>query len=104
MSWFWLLLSIVCEVGATLSLRASVGMHRKRWLIPVVAGYALAFFFLSLTLAAGMPLGVAYGLWSAIGVVVVCLLGRVIWRDPLTRRMLLGIGFIVVGVILVEVS
>ena len=53
-------------------------------------------------LAEGMPLGVAYGLWAACGVALVCLLSRVIWKDPLTRKALLGIGFIAIGVILVE--
>lgn len=104
MSWLWLALSILSEVAGTLCLRASAGLQRKIWLIPVAASYSAAFLFLSRTLASGMPLGVAYGLWAACGVALVCLLSRVIWKDPLTRRVLIGIGCIVVGVILVEVG
>jgi small multidrug resistance pump len=49
-----------------------------------------------------MPVGVAYGIWTAIGVCLVALLTRVIWSDPLTRRMIVGIAVIAVGVLLVE--
>lgn len=104
MSWMWLVLSIVSEVAGTLCLRASAGLQRKIWFVPVAISYTAAFFFLSRTLAEGMPLGVAYGLWAACGVALVCLLSRVIWKDPLTRKALLGIGFITVGVMLVEIG
>src|SRR5690606_34580299 len=100
----WLLLAIGCEVTGTLSLRASYGLRRWRWLIPVVVSYLVAFVALGLALNAGMPVGVAYGLWTAIGIIVIAFAARLIWRDPLTRRMLAGIGLIVVGVLLVEVS
>ena len=102
MSWMWLALSILSEVAGTLCLRASSGLQRKIWFIPVIACYGAAFVFLGQTLAAGMPLGVAYGLWAACGVALVCLLSRAIWKDPLTRKALLGIGLIAVGVMLVE--
>src|SRR5690625_1462275 len=102
MSWLWLSLSILSEVAGTLCLRASAGLQRRIWFIPVAISYTAAFIFLGRTLAAGMPLGVAYGLWAACGVALVCLLSRVIWKDPLTRRALIGIGLIVIGVVLVE--
>ena len=102
MSWLWLVLSILSEVAGTLCLRASAGLQRRIWIIPVGIAYGAAFYFLGRTLAAGMHLGVAYGLWAACGVALVCLLSRVIWKDPLTRKALLGIGFIAVGVMLVE--
>ena len=104
MSWLWLALSILSEVAGTLCLRASAGLQRKIWFIPVAISYTAAFFFLGRTIAEGMPLGVAYGLWAACGVALVCLLSRVIWKYPLTRKALLGIGFITVGVILVEIG
>ena len=104
MSWVWLGAAITAEIGATLSLRASEGMRRRIWLIPVVSGYAAAFYFLARALDAGMKLGVAYGIWSALGIALVALLARLIWRDPLTTRMILGIAVIAAGVILVEMG
>ncbi len=102
MSWLWLTLSIGCEVGATLSLRASDGFRKRIWLLPIILGYAAAFTCLALALSAGMPVGVAYGLWAAIGIALVAVLSRTIWNDPLTRRMLLGIALVITGVMLVE--
>lgn len=104
MSWAWLLVSILCEVAATLSLRASDGLRGRLWLIPVATGYTAALIFLGLSLAAGMPVGVAYGLWTAIGIVVIAVAARAIWGDPLTGRMLAGIALIIAGVFLIEIE
>jgi small multidrug resistance pump len=95
--------AILAEVGATLSLRmAAIGS--RRWYLPVVAGYLLAFTLLSGALAAGMPLGVAYGIWTAVGIVVTAVLSRVLFREALTPLMLAGMGLIVAGVLLVELG
>ncbi|NWN87756.1 MAG: multidrug efflux SMR transporter [Micrococcaceae bacterium] len=104
MSWLYLSLSIVCEIIATLSLRAADGFRKKIWIIPLVVFYALAFFFLAMTLVEGMPVAIAYGIWSAVGVAVIALLARVIWKEPLTPRMMLGLGLIMVGVLFVEIG
>jgi small multidrug resistance pump len=69
-----------------------------------VAGYLLAFTLLSGALAAGMPLGVAYGIWTAVGIVVTAVLSRVLFREALTPLMLAGMGLIVAGVLLVELG
>lgn len=92
----------MCEVFATLSRRASDGFRKRLWLIGVVSGYVLAFTILGFSLAAGMPVGVAYGIWTAVGIVLIALLARTIWKDPLTKRMMLGMLLIMVGVLLVE--
>ena len=104
MSWLWLILSILSEVAATLSLRASDGLRKRRWIIPIALGYLAAFTCLGLALSAGMPVGVAYGLWTAIGIVLVAVFARAVWKEPLTRRMLIGIACIIVGVLLVELG
>lgn len=104
MSWLYLAGAVIAEVLATLSLRATEGFKKKLWIIPMAIGYALAFFLLALTLATGMPIAIAYGIWSATGVAAIALLARVLWKEPLTPRMILGIVLIMVGVILVEVG
>lgn len=104
MSWLYLSFAIVAEIIGTLSLRAADGFRRKIWVLPLVIFYALAFFFLALTIAAGMPVAVAYGIWSAVGVALIALLARIIWKEPLTPRMILGLVLIMVGVLLVEVG
>lgn len=104
MSWLYLSFSIISEIIGTLSLRASDGFRKKIWILPLTVFYALAFFFLALTIAEGMPVAVAYGIWSAIGVALIALLGRIIWKEPLTPRMIVGLVLIMVGVPLVEIG
>lgn len=104
MSWLWLLLSICFEVAGTLSLRASNGLRRRRWLAPMAASYIVAFTFLGLSLGAGMNVGVAYGLWTAIGIILIAILSSRIWHEPITRRMTVGMALIVVGVLLIELG
>ncbi|MHA2787756.1 DMT family transporter [Corynebacterium sp. S7] len=98
----WLLLggAIASEVTATLSLRASV--DQPAWIVVVVIGYLLAFGFLGLTLREGMSVGVAYGIWGACGVAAIALLAMVLFGEMLSTGALLGIIFIIIGVVLVE--
>lgn len=101
--WWALAGAIVVEVAATLSLRASDGFRRKAWIAPVVLGYVASFVLLWWTLALGMPVGIAYGIWTACGVALVALIARWLFAEPLTRTMLLGIALIVAGVLTIEV-
>src|SRR5690606_23039876 len=95
--------AIAAEVTATLSLRLAA--DGRRWFyLPVVAGYVLAFALLSAALAAGMPLGVALWIWSAVGVVASVLLSRLLFRGGLIPVMLAGRGLVGVRVLLVELG
>lgn len=104
MTWLLLAGAIVTEVIATLSLRASEGMKRKRWIPVVVVGYIAAFGLLTLTLAQGMAIGIAYGIWAACGVALTAVGARVFFKDRLTTRMGAGIALIAVGVLLIELG
>ncbi|WP_114853969.1 multidrug efflux SMR transporter [Brachybacterium sp. YJGR34] len=101
----WLLLgaAVLSEVSGTLSLRLAAG-GRRAWYGLVLLGYAVAFAFLSFALAAGMPLGVAYGVWAAAGIVLTALVSRVLFREALTPVMAAGMGMIVAGVLLIELG
>jgi len=67
-------------------------------------GYAMSFWLLWMSLSLGMPVGVAYGVWSACGVALVALLARVLFAEPLTAPMLAGITLIIIGVLTIELS
>ena len=103
-AWPPLLLAIALEVSATLSLRAAEGVSHPLWLIPVVIGYTGSLWLLSIVLDRGMPVGVAYGIWSAIGVVLTAIMGTVLFGELLGPVQIIGIGAIVVGVLLVELG
>ncbi|GAA4284444.1 multidrug efflux SMR transporter [Brevibacterium daeguense] len=103
MVWLALIIAILTEVTATLCLRmASQGS--RLWLIPVVIGYGIAFSMLAVTLHLGMTIGVAYGIWSAAGVALTAIAGRLIFKEPFTWVMGLGVALIVGGVLLIEVG
>ncbi|MEU4016552.1 SMR family transporter [Microbacterium sp. NPDC028030] len=102
MIWLLLALAIASEVTATLSLRASEGLRRKRWLPVIAIGYLAAFTLLGTILALGMPVGVAYGVWAAAGVALTAVLGRVIFKDHFSLMMAIGVALIAAGVAMIE--
>ena len=104
MMWLVLAAAIGVEVFATLGLRASDGFRKRAWIVPVAAGYLASFYLLWLTLGLGMPVGIAYGVWTACGVALVAVLARYLFGDPLTVKMLIGIGLIIGGVLTIELA
>jgi small multidrug resistance pump len=103
-SWLALAGAILVEVFSTLGLRASDGFRKRKWIAPVLIGYVTSFALLWLTLSLGMPVGIAYGVWSACGVALVAVLARALFAEPLTRVMVAGIGLIIAGVLVIELS
>jgi small multidrug resistance pump len=100
--WLTLAGAIIVEVVATLSLRASDGFRKRAWIAPIVVGYLLSFYLLYLSLGLGMPVGIAYGVWSACGVALVAVFARFLFQEPLTLMMTLGIALIIGGVLTIE--
>jgi small multidrug resistance pump len=98
----WLILAgaIVFEVMATLSLRAAI--DAPWWAALAVVGYGGAFVALSMLLRMGMPIGVIYGIWAAAGVALTAVLGTVVFGEPFTFLIGLGICIVIAGVVLVE--
>lgn len=102
MAWFSLALAILFEILGTLSLKQAATAS-KRWYLAVLAGYGISYAFLALALSE-IPLGVAYGIWSGVGVVAMAILGRVLFKERLTWIMGLGIVLITGGVILIQLG
>jgi len=101
MHWLHLTIAIVAEVIATSALKAAAGFTRPLPSLVVVAGYGLAFYFLSLTLRV-IPMGVAYAVWSAVGIALVSLIGWLVYDQRLDGPALLGMGLIVAGVAVIQ--
>jgi small multidrug resistance pump len=101
-SWLLLAAAIFSEVIATSALKASEGFSKTTPSIIVIVGYGLAFYFLSLTLKT-IPVGVAYAVWSGVGIVCVSIIGWFLFGQKLDLPALLGIGFILAGVIIMNV-
>lgn len=101
MAWGYLLLAITAEVIGTLALKASESFTRLVPSLIVFLGYAAAFYFLSLALKT-MPIGIAYAVWSGVGIVLISLLGWVIFGQQLDVPALFGIGLIMAGVAVIN--
>lgn len=98
--WALLAAAIAAEVIATMSLRAL--QENRLWLVVVVVGYSTSFYLLTKVWQAGVPVGVAYGIWGATGTAITAVLGTVLFGEPFTVAIAIGIGLIVAGVLMVE--
>ena len=83
------------------SLKLSSGVIRLAPLFVVLISYGVAFYFLSLTLCT-LPIGVAYAVWSGTGVALISPIGSIVFGQTLAAYEIAGIGFIVVGVVLLN--
>lgn len=102
--WFWLVGAILSEVAATLSLRASAGFTRLVPTVILVIGYGFAFYALSQALKLGMNVGVAYAVWSAIGVALIAIIGALFLHESLSPVQIGGLVLIIAGVVALEVG
>lgn len=100
--WIFLSIAITGEVVATSALKASEGFSRLWPSLIVIAGYALAFYFLSLTLKT-VPVGVAYAIWSGAGVALIALIAWVFFGQSLDIPAIIGLLLIVAGVVVINV-
>ena len=97
----YLIIAIVAEVAGTTALKASDGFTRLLPSVAVVVSYGIAFFFLSLTLRS-MPVGIAYAIWSGLGIVLISAAAYVFYRQSLDLPAMIGIALIMAGVVTVN--
>jgi small multidrug resistance pump len=102
MRYFLLCVAIVAEVIATTALKQSEGFTRPPWVAVTVTGYAITFYFLSLTLKS-IPTGVAYAIWSGVGIILISLIAWLWHGQKLDTPAMIGMAFIVAGVIVMNV-
>jgi small multidrug resistance pump len=97
--------AILGEVIATTFLKFTAGENARWWAwVIVVVGYVVSFSMLSLTLRAGVPLGIAYAIWCGAGIIVVALVSWLVFKESLTTVQLVGMALIVVGAVLLEIG
>ncbi|MGN6306524.1 MAG: DMT family transporter [Mesorhizobium sp.] len=103
MAWnyLYLLVAIFFEVLATTALKETQGFTRLVPSLVTVAGYGLAFYFLSLPLRT-MPVGIVYALWCGAGIIMITAIGWVWFRQQLDLPALVGMGLIMAGVVVIN--
>ena len=99
--WAYLLLAIISEVIATASIKSTEEFTKLIPSVVVIVGYCVAFYFLSLTLDE-IPLGIAYAIWSAVGIVGVALIAVIFHDQRLDAGAMIGMGLIIAGIVVMR--
>tara|TARA_R110000764_G_scaffold49780_1_gene109940 strand:+ start:54327 stop:54659 length:333 start_codon:yes stop_codon:yes gene_type:complete len=99
--WIYLVIAIVTEVIATSALKASEGFSKPLPSVVVAIGYLVSFYFLSLTLKT-IPVGIAYAIWSGVGIVLISLASWILYGQKLDLAALVGMGLIMSGVVVIN--
>ena len=99
--WLFLGAAIIGEVVATSALKASDEFSKLVPSLIVVGGYSVAFYFLSLALRA-IPVGVAYAIWSGLGVVLIAGIAWIVYGQKLDAAAAIGMALIICGVVVMN--
>ncbi|MDO5387065.1 MAG: multidrug efflux SMR transporter [Pseudomonadota bacterium] len=101
MVYLYLLAAILSEVAATTFLKQTEGFTVLFPSVVTVVGYVCSFYFLSLSLSS-IPLGIAYAVWSGIGIVAVSVLAYWVYHQTLDAAAIVGIFMILCGVMVIK--
>jgi small multidrug resistance pump len=101
MPYLYLFMAILAEVIATSALKSAEGFTKLGPSMLVIIGYGAAFYLLSLVLR-HMTVGIAYAIWSGVGIVLVALVGFVVFREMPDTPAILGMGMIIAGVTVIH--
>jgi multidrug transporter EmrE-like cation transporter len=99
--WTFLAMAIFSEVVATSSLKSTEGFTNLIPSVIVLVGYSAAFYFLSLTLNE-IPIGIAYAIWSGLGIVGIAIIAMIFHEQNLDAGAMIGMGLIILGIIVMR--
>ncbi len=101
MGYVYLCIAIVAEVIGTSALKASEGFRRLAPSLVTVVAFGVAFYFLGLTLKM-VPIGIAYAIWSGVGIVLISTIGWFAFDQRLDAAALIGMALIIAGVLVIH--
>jgi len=96
-----LLCAVAAETIGTAALQASQQFSKPLPSVVVVIAYAISFYLLALALRS-IPLGIAYALWSGLGIVFITCIGFLVYGQKLDLPAILGLGMILSGIIVIH--
>ncbi|WP_299141083.1 multidrug efflux SMR transporter [uncultured Tateyamaria sp.] len=97
----YLVIAVAAETIGTTALQASNQFTRLGPTVLVVIAYAVAFYFLGVALKY-IPVGIAYALWSGLGIVLIAVIGFAVFGQTLDLAALLGLGMIIGGIVVIQ--
>lgn len=101
-NYIFLAFAILCESVATSFLKASESFTKPLQTIIFVVTMSASFYLLTHAIKV-IPIGIAYAIWSAVGIVLISLIGYFVYKQALDLPAILGIALIVIGVIVINV-
>jgi len=101
-SWMLLLCAVFCEVVGTSAIKYSEGFTKVVPTIVVFIGFGVAFYLLSITLKV-IPIGMAYAVWSGLGIVLISVIGHFVFNQRLDVPAFIGMSFIIGGVLIMQI-
>ena len=81
MSWIYLIIAGLFEVGFTTSLKLSDNFSNRMWSVMFFVCISLSFYFLNRAIQI-IPIGTAYAVWTGIGAVGTAIVGIMLFREP----------------------
>ncbi len=104
MSWFYLFIAAVFEVGWPFGLKTAIqSQHKVLWIVFAIIAMALSGIFLYFA-QKQIPIGTAYAIWTGIGASCTFLIGVYVFNDALTLMRMLGVFLIITGVIILKLE
>ena len=103
LTYFMLVGAILGEVIGTSLLKASQQFTRPVPSVLTIIAYAASFYLLSVIVRT-IPVGIVYAIWSGMGIVLISLVGWIVYRQTLDMPAMIGLGLIIAGVIVVNLS
>ena len=101
MHYLYLTLAIVLEVLATALLGKSEEFSKWLFAVGSLLSYGVCFYFLSLALK-NIPLGVAYAIWSGVGIVLTAIVSILVFKSKIDLPFVLGSLLIIAGVVVIN--
>ena len=101
LAYIYLVVAVIAETIGTTALQASSQFSKLSPSITVVIAYGVAFYFLGLTLKF-IPVGIAYALWSGLGIVFIAIIGLVVFGQKLDLAAIAGMGLIMAGIAVIN--
>ena len=101
-NYLFLACAIICESIATSFLKASNGFTKPIQTIIFVIAMSASFYFLTLAIKV-IPVGIAYAIWSAVGIVIISCVGYFVYKEKLDLPAIIGIALIIIGVVIINI-
>ncbi len=101
MPYMYLALAVLAETIGTTALQASQQFTRAGPTIIVILAYGAAFYLLGIALKY-FPVGIAYAIWSGLGIVLIAVIGFVVFGQKLDLPAVIGMAMILAGILIIH--